>query len=358
VVDISDPTNPQEVGICDTPVMTESVAVSGSYAYLANQYYGMSIIDISIPSRPFEVTDYVPGGSIVDVTVNGSQVYLANESYGLDVVDVSNPTYPIQVGSYNTAGRSSGVYTNNGYIYVADWAFLGVYQFSSASVSLTLTPYMPPIQIPANGGSFTYLIQIVNNGPGVQADLWTDVTLPNGTPIGPIVGPASRYLIPGFVGYQPLTQNVPAHAPSGFYTYIAYVGSYPDIIWDQDSFEFEKLGINEGERVINNWASWEDLSNNDAEDSQMAAQPAQPLRAHPNPFNEATVIVYQLPAANYVNLSVYDVAGRQVAALVNGWRAAGVHEVTFDGAGLVSGIYFVILSAGESHLTRKLILLK
>jgi len=34
------------------------------------------------------------------------------------------------------------------------------------------------------------------------------------------------------------------------------------------------------------------------------------------------------------NLSVYDISGRLVAELVNGWRDAGVHEVTFDGAGL------------------------
>jgi hypothetical protein len=44
--------------------------------------------------------------------------------------------------------------------------------------------------------------------------------------------------------------------------------------------------------------------------------------------------------------------------LVDGWREAGVHEVTFDGSKLASGIYLAKLTAGEFSGVQKLVLLK
>jgi len=79
---------------------------------------------------------------------------------------------------------------------------------------------------------------------------------------------------------------------------------------------------------------------------------------HPNPFNPETVASYELRAASRVSLRVYDTAGREVATLVDGWRNVGVHEVTFDAAGLPSGIYFAKLQAGDFSGVQKLVLLK
>ncbi len=61
---------------------------------------------------------------------------------------------------------------------------------------------------------------------------------------------------------------------------------------------------------------------------------------YPNPFNPTTAIRYQLPAASNVRLVVYDMLGREVSVLVDGRGEAGVHQVTFDGSGLSSGVYF------------------
>ncbi|RJP76889.1 MAG: T9SS C-terminal target domain-containing protein, partial [Candidatus Zixiibacteriota bacterium] len=51
-------------------------------------------------------------------------------------------------------------------------------------------------------------------------------------------------------------------------------------------------------------------------------------------------------------------AGREVAALVDGWREAGLHEVTFNASGLPSGIYFARLHAGGINQVQKLVLVK
>jgi len=59
-----------------------------------------------------------------------------------------------------------------------------------------------------------------------------------------------------------------------------------------------------------------------------------------------------------VQLSVYDTAGRLVATLVDGFRQAGVHEATFDGSRLSSGVYLVRMDTKNYTAVRKMVLLK
>ena len=79
---------------------------------------------------------------------------------------------------------------------------------------------------------------------------------------------------------------------------------------------------------------------------------------YPNPFNPRTVVSSQLPVPSNVKLVVYDVLGREVAVLANERRAAGGYQDTFDGTGLVSGVYIYRLTAGTFMQTRKMILIK
>jgi len=79
--------------------------------------------------------------------------------------------------------------------------------------------------------------------------------------------------------------------------------------------------------------------------------------AYPNPFNSMTTISFELQAASFVTLMVYDVMGREVARIVNGWRYSGAHNVSFDGSELSSGIYFARLTADNFHQTQKLLLI-
>ncbi len=82
------------------------------------------------------------------------------------------------------------------------------------------------------------------------------------------------------------------------------------------------------------------------------------LQNYPNPFNPVTSIRYQTAASGIVSLKVYDMLGRNVAALVNGFRSAGEHVVTFDASQLSSGIYFYQLRSGSFIQTRRMQLLK
>ncbi|MCH8277025.1 MAG: T9SS type A sorting domain-containing protein, partial [Bacteroidetes bacterium] len=61
---------------------------------------------------------------------------------------------------------------------------------------------------------------------------------------------------------------------------------------------------------------------------------------YPNPFNERTVITYDLPSASSVRLVVFDILGRRVSTLVDSRQAPGRYGQAFDAARLTSGVYF------------------
>ena len=87
---------------------------------------------------------------------------------------------------------------------------------------------------------------------------------------------------------------------------------------------------------------------------------------YPNPFNPATMISYQLKVKSYVTITVYDLLGREVAALVNQEQSAGSHSVEWNAAKYSSGVYFYRLQAREKSggqtgsftETKKLMLVK
>lgn len=83
------------------------------------------------------------------------------------------------------------------------------------------------------------------------------------------------------------------------------------------------------------------------------------LRApYPNPFNPSTTIEYSVGQAVHVELTVYDLLGRQVSTLVNEPQAAGEYSMKFNASGLASGVYFVRLTAGTFVELAELILAK
>jgi len=85
----------------------------------------------------------------------------------------------------------------------------------------------------------------------------------------------------------------------------------------------------------------------------------------PNPFNPSTTITYSIGKRSVVTLIVYDVGGVEITALVNEEKEPGIYSVTFDASYLLhaygdlpSGIYFYKLTAGETAITKKFLLLK
>jgi len=80
---------------------------------------------------------------------------------------------------------------------------------------------------------------------------------------------------------------------------------------------------------------------------------------YPNPFNPKTTIGYQLPKSSFIDLSIYNILGQEVATLVSEKLPAGNYKVEWDASGFTSGIYFYKLETKNGFIqTKKLIVLK
>jgi hypothetical protein len=83
----------------------------------------------------------------------------------------------------------------------------------------------------------------------------------------------------------------------------------------------------------------------------------------PNPFNPSTTIRYELPEDGLVNVTIYDMMGRQVSTLVSSHQTAGYKSIQWNatndfGKPVSAGVYLYQIQAGEFVQTKKMVLLK
>ena len=78
----------------------------------------------------------------------------------------------------------------------------------------------------------------------------------------------------------------------------------------------------------------------------------------PNPFQDRTVIAFDVPEETPVRMTVYDVQGRHVATLVDQTMRAGNHRVVFENPGLASGVYICRMEAGSFSASRTMVVVR
>lgn len=126
--------------------------------------------------------------------------------------------------------------------------------------------------------------------------------------------------------------------------FIRLTGTKRGTEWGYSIYEFEVFNIdslssitNENEFYPNEFKLWQN---------------------YPNPFNPVTKISWQSPINGWQTLKIYDILGREVATLVDEYRAAGKYEIEFDGSGLSSGIYLYKFRGANYSDIKKFVLLK
>jgi len=84
---------------------------------------------------------------------------------------------------------------------------------------------------------------------------------------------------------------------------------------------------------------------------------------YPNPFNPVTTLRYDLPEDGNVNITIFDLMGRQVRTLISGQQTAGYKSAQWNatndaGSPVSAGLYLYTIQAGEFRQTKKMVLLK
>jgi hypothetical protein len=79
---------------------------------------------------------------------------------------------------------------------------------------------------------------------------------------------------------------------------------------------------------------------------------------YPNPFNPSTTISYSLSKSSYVKLRVFNILGKEVTTLADGFQSAGNHSARFLASDMASGVYFYRLEAEGYTAMKQMLLVK
>ncbi len=231
---------------------------------------------------------------------------------------------------------------------------------SQPDMSVALT-YLSGSPVPSGGGYVTFDVSLQNNGSSpVNFDLWIEIPpqiTPPSVPNRNLTFPAGHSL------YRPgMPWPIPASWPAGNYEMIWNVGNLStSTVWATDSFPFEKSATDDG----SGYALWEIegdpldqlFENADTGEESIVSDFAL-LGVYPNPFNPTATLRYGIPEAGFVSLKIFDLLGREVATLTDGYRDTGSHLVSWDASDMASGIYLYVLRAGGNTLGGKMVLMK
>jgi len=136
LLDVSNPSAPIELGYLDTPGGACEVVASGNYAYLAD-YTDLRIIDISDPANPQVVGICPIICNFLDI--EGQYVFAGTENYQVKIVDVSDPAQPEVVGQILAAGIPNHLEAIGDLLLITeDWSWWGAQIFDVSNPS---SPY-------------------------------------------------------------------------------------------------------------------------------------------------------------------------------------------------------------------------
>jgi hypothetical protein len=136
-----------------------------------------------------------------------------------------------------------------------------------------------------------------------------------------------------------------------------------DTLWVNDDPLFYYPPENHYYSIVidpNNWIlkQVEYLPTNDAEDAKLLPGDFKLQSLYPNPFNPSATLEFTLSQASPVELTVYDIQGREVSQEYYDALPPGVHTLKWDGSRHASGVYIFSLQAQHARQAAKAVLLK
>ncbi len=363
ITDIANVSVPQVVGFYSMRAASYRLTVAEHYAYVVAGDSSVHIIDIIDPSQPRQVGIYHAPSSIAETAIENNYLYVAAADSGLQIVDLTDRTNPQEVAHIATRYQASGIAFNGNYLYLIEynpnvfgqsvWQIIDkTNPINPRSVSsINTAAHIGDIAI---SGNYAYL-----SGPNANVMLY-NITVP-ANPVNVSLGSfyynANQISIVGnFAYFAQLDQGLrifdiselPQFRPVGFYNtpgscYSTNVIGNRVYVADQTN-----LGIYDCSQALS------------VSDNQNEMIPAN-ISIHPNypnPFNSSTTISYSLPTSGNIDLKVFDLQGREISTLDQGYRRAGNYQLNLDGKDLSSGTYFLRLHNEKSQTVRKMMLVK
>lgn len=326
-----------------------NLALAGTRAYVAHSALhaegrGISIIDISEPKKPVVVGRWVGRDArfsnvIHDLYIDGTTAYLCDiiaGQGGLVIVDLSDPDRPQPLGALPVPEGLHSAWKVGDYLYCNQ-------EFGGREQNL----YVVDVADPAK--------------PRLVHTFAAD-----GPPDGPVLGPHNPIARDGLLYW--------AYYDAGFRVFdLAEPGRPRQMAYHTGPFAWSAQPHADGviyatDSGRGGVGSFKLEEEGNVEQPTVVEGAVVPLfftlaQNRPNPFNSTTVIEFEIDAPAAIALEVFNSAGQQVAVLLRGHRAAGRHQVRWDGRDLggrpaASGLYSYRLSVGLEAQSRSMVLLK
>jgi hypothetical protein len=317
IFDLSEPSDPRELGLFDTPGQAYQLCVEEDLVYIADGTKGLRIINIADPHSPLEIGHFSTERIAYDVLVSGDRTWIAIPSAGILELDVGDPTNPRLISEIETQGPAIALAQEGDYLYVAEGG-KGVEIFRISERSAV--------------GSF--------DTPGQARALW----------------PAGEYLYiaDGSGGMRLWDVSDPAK-PVEIGWHNSWGGGYG--VCATRSLAFLADG-SDGIYILKSPVTIPSIT-----EPSPTIRPGLSLIGVPNPARGLFQIQFQLSQPSPISLSIYDVSGRLVRKLQEGWLSAGTYEVEYlcddiQGRPVPAGVYFCQLVSAGTSLMKKLIIIK
>ncbi|MFW9964037.1 MAG: LVIVD repeat-containing protein [Candidatus Sifarchaeia archaeon] len=120
ILDVSDPSNPMELGSYGEIGYPDQLVVVDEIVFITDRFGPLCIINVTDPSNPEKIGEYNGSGETYDIEVVGDIAYLADWNQGLKILNISEPSTPELIGYYNVLGAANQLDIVGDLLYLSD----------------------------------------------------------------------------------------------------------------------------------------------------------------------------------------------------------------------------------------------
>lgn len=411
IIDVTDPTSPEEMSRTLTGGVTNDAAVAGGYAYVATSG-NVRVYDVTDPTSPAPVgTDSTPFFARRLALHEPSLHVYVMDSFTQDmfVVDVSDPTQPTTV---NTLPDHAGVvHVDGDRLYAGTLSGIDVYELSDpvnpkllASLPVTTVTDIEIDHRMARGDGDAVYAHIARASVGVETWNVTDLGMPvlegsfpsrewtydlavgdgyiyqmdglAGWSTLEFTPPMTPVLIPHFTGISvpggvELSWRIASDGPLSGIEILRALDGGPEVEIQPRPFLPASARSFLDETASGGTARYTlvvvEQDGSETRSPTIGVVVPGPVLAlhepHPNPFNPGITLAFELPVDGRARLDVYDARGRHVVTLVDEALERGRRQVHWDGRdrsgdAVGSGVYLVQLVSNGRRVTQKMTLVR
>lgn len=298
---------------------SEDIELSGTTAYLTDNFYGLKIVNIADPAQPVLLGTFSTPGYAKSVAVSGNYAYLTT-SGSLNIIDVSNPQQPHQLGSLYLGSPSSIALAGN-VAYITDYTLgLVVVDLNDPNNPFIISCLNPRVTSALNR------CQIQGNRLFVLDAFWNEINVYDIT-------------------------NAPTPIPSSRYSW----NLLSTAVFREGNILYTANGHLRGICI-------HDFSVVDNDEPIAPPVSKLTLANYPNPFNPSTAIRFTIPKPGKASLQVYNLRGQLVNKLLEHEFTIGQHEFVWDGKDksgkvVASGLYLIRLTQEQASIVHKIMML-